>query len=109
MENTEIIYKIEYQSEAEADLKDIAFYYHQTAGTDIAKTNIERILNSIDGLEHIPYRCPVCDFSPNIRKLTVPKLPYLVFFKVVGDTVHILNIFNAKRNPRLLELKYQDQ
>lgn len=109
MENTEIIYKIEYQSEAEADLKDIAFYYHQTAGTEIAKTNIERILNSIDGLEHMPYRCPVCDFSPNIRKLTVPKLPYLVFFKVVGDTVHILNIFNARRNPRLLELKYQDQ
>lgn len=109
MENIEIIYKIEYQSEAEADLKDIAFYYHQTAGAEIAQRNVERILNSIDGLEQMPHRCPICDFSPNVRKLTVPKLPYLVFFKVVGDTVHILNIFNAKRNPRLLELKYQDQ
>lgn len=109
MENTEIIYKIEYQSEAEADLKDIAFYYHQTAGAEVAKNNIERILNSIDGLEQMPYRCPVCDFSPNVRKLIVPKLPYLVFFKVVGDTVHILNVYSSKRNQRLLELKYQDQ
>ena len=109
MENTEIIYKIEYQSEAEADLKDIAFYYHQTAGSEIAKTNIERILNSIDGLEYMPYRCPVCDFSPNVRRLVVPKSPYLVFFKVVGDTVHILNVYNSKRDQKLLKLKYQDQ
>lgn len=109
MENIEIIYQIEYQSEAEADLKDIAFYYHQTAGAEIAKKNIERILNSIDGLDQMPYRCLVCDFSPNIRKLTVPQLPYLVFFKVVDNTVYILNIYNAKCNPKRLELKYKDQ
>lgn len=103
------IYKIEYQHEAEIDLKDIASYYHQTAGLEVAKKNIGRILDSIDGLEQMPYRCPICDFSPNVRKLVIPKLPYLVFFKVVGDTVHILNVYSSKRNQRLLALKYKDQ
>lgn len=108
MENIEN-YKIEYQSEAEADLKDIAFYYHQSAGVEVAKKNIERILSSIDGLEKMPYRCPLTSFSQTIHKLTVPNLPYLVFYKVVGDTVHILNIFHAKRNPNWFKMKLKDQ
>lgn len=108
MEQINKIYQIHYQSEAQDDLKEIALYYTQVADFEVAKRNIGRILDSIDGLEIMPYRCPVSDFSPNIRKLVVPKLPYLVFFKIINDVVYVLNIYSAKRNPKLLELKYKD-
>lgn len=107
--NNKITYTIEYQNEAQADLQDIASYYNEVAGLMVANQNIERILNSIDGLHQLPHRCPLASFSQTIHKLTVPNLPYLVFYKVVGDKVHILNIFHAKHDPKWFKMKLKNQ
>lgn len=103
-----MIYQVLWQSEAEADLKEIAFYYHQVGGLELAERNIDRILASIDGLQSMPERCQVSDFSGNIRKLSVYKMPYVVFFKIIDDKVYLLNIFNTRRSQKILEDKYQN-
>lgn len=103
LEDFEIFYQILWQTEAEEDLKEIATYYREVGGLELAKKNLDRILNSIDGLQKMPSRCQVSDFSPNIRKLTVVNLPYLVFFKIIGDKVYILRIYNAKRSQKTLQ------
>lgn len=108
MNDIETTYKILYQLEAEEDLKEIANYYQQTGSEEIAERNIDRILNSIDSLEKMPHRCQTSDFSENIRKLSVPNLPYIVFFKIIGENVYILNIFNAKRSQKILQSKYKN-
>ncbi|WP_373784653.1 type II toxin-antitoxin system RelE/ParE family toxin [Kaistella sp.] len=108
MNDTETIYKIFYQFEAEEDLKEIANYYQYAGGEDIAEMNIDRILNSIDSLEKMPFRCSTSDFSKNIRKLNVPNLPYIVFFKIIGENVYVLNIFHTKRSQKILQRKYQN-
>lgn len=100
MENQEFNYIICFQEEAKEDLKEIIAYYKETAGNEVANSNLDRILNSIDGLSLFPNRCPLCHFSSEIRKLVVIGLPYLVFFKVIENRVYILNIFHSKRNPR---------
>lgn len=102
-EPSELVYKIFFQNEAKADLNEIGLYYAQFGGEAVAEINLDRILNSIDGLQKMPNRCPACDFSPNIKKLTVVGLPFLVFFKIIGDAVHILRIYNAKRNQKILQ------
>lgn len=103
LEDFEIFYQILWQTEAEEDLKEIATYYREVGGLELAKKNLDRILNSIDGLQKMPSRCQVSDFSPNIHKLTVVNLPYLVFFKIIGDKVYILRIYNAKRSQKTLQ------
>lgn len=108
MKDIEITYKILYQVEAEEDLKEIANYYQIVGSEELAERNLDRILNSIDSLEKMPYRCQVSDFSDSIHKLTVPNLPYLVFFKIIGENVYILNIFNAKRSQKILQSKYKN-
>ncbi len=107
MENSEITYEISYQIEAQEDLKEIIAYYDEIAGFEVAENNLNRILNSIDGLSFMPQKCPVLGFSKEIRKLSVVDLPYLVFFKIIEHKVIILNIFHSSRNPKLIAQQLQ--
>lgn len=107
MNDIDITYNIFYQLEAQEDLKEIANYYKLTGGLEVAEKNIDRILNSIDSLEKLPSRCQVSDFYKNIRKLVIPNLPYLVFFKIVGENVYILNIFNTNKDQKILQSKFK--
>lgn len=103
LENFETSYQILWQDEAQEDLKEIATYYREAGGLELTEKNLDRILNSIDGLKKMPERCQISSFSPNIRRLTVVNLPYLVFFKIIGDKVYILRIFSAKRSPKTIQ------
>ncbi len=108
MENNEITYEIFYQTEAEEDLKEIVAYYHENASFEVAKNNLNRILDSIKGLSFMPKKCPVSDFSKEIRKLSVVDLPYLVFFKVIENRVIILNIFHSSRSPKFIASRFKN-
>lgn len=100
MQDNEITYEIYYQIEAQEDLKEIVAYYHEIAGFSVADNNLNRILNSIDGLSFMPQKCPISSFSKEIRKLSVVDLPFLVFFKIMENKVVVLNIVHSSRNPK---------
>lgn len=101
-------YTITLEIEAELALKEIFQYYIDVANYEIADSNMSVIEAAINALEFMPNRCPISDFSPNIRKLVVPKLPYLVFYTVKNDEVIILNIFHERRDQNILSSKYQN-
>jgi toxin ParE1/3/4 len=37
---------------------------------------------------------------PRIRRAVVPKFPYLVFYTVEGDVIHVLSVWHQRANPK---------
>ncbi len=101
-------YKISYEEEALQALEDIAFYFAQQNEYLVGKNIIERIKVSIDSLKIMPNRCVNSNFSPNVKKLSIPKLPYIAYFSIKNDTVYIMEILHGSRNQDYLYLKYKD-
>lgn len=101
-------YKIIYEKEAIEDLEEIAFYFASIEREDLQESIIRRIEASIQTLDYMPERNPLCDFSDKVRRLVVTNLPYLVFYRVKACNVHILNVLHGKRSQNFLQEKYQD-
>lgn len=99
-------YIVTLEIEAELAIRDIFQHYVDVAGYEIADRNITMIEHAINTLDIMPNRCPVSDFSPNVRKLVMPKLPYLIFYTILDFEVVILDVVHAKRDQNLLFLKY---
>jgi plasmid stabilization system protein ParE len=59
---------------------------------------IDRIDAAVDSLSAMPLRFPATDYDPTIRKMTVPGLPYIVFYRVAGEDVFIAEVFHTSRD-----------
>ena len=58
---------------------------------------LRRILDAMDSLAEFPERHPAWQYDKSLRMMPVEK--YLVFYRVVGDTVRIVHIRYAGRMP----------
>lgn len=101
-------YQVTIELEAELSIGEIYQHYQEVAGQEIAERNLEILELAINSLNKLPTRCPISDFSPHIRKMVVPKLPYLIFYTIKDDEVIVMEVFNAKKDQRILSLKYQE-
>lgn len=101
-------YTITLEEEAEISIREIFQHYIDVADYNVADENIKIIENAINALDTMPNRCPVSEFSQKVRKLVIPKLPYLVFYMVKDFEVVILEVFHAKRDQNILFLKYKN-
>lgn len=101
------MYSIYQQPEVNDALQHILFYYIDTAGYDVALDISIKIEASINSLSHMPKKCQVSDFSKNIRKLSIPNLPYIVYFTIEDNQVIILEIIHGSRNQDFLFEKYK--
>lgn len=99
-------YIITLEIEAEIAIQDIFQYYIDVADYETADRNITMIEHAINALDTMPNRCPVSDFSPNVRKLVMPKLPYLIFYTIRNFEVVVLDVIHAKRDQNFLFSKY---
>ncbi|WP_114801203.1 type II toxin-antitoxin system RelE/ParE family toxin [Moraxella canis] len=90
-------YTIAISDDAKQALMSLYEYYVDVASYIMAEANITAIQEAISSLEYFPERCPMADFSPNIRKMVVPKLPFLVYYTIIEDTVHILEVLDGRR------------
>lgn len=102
-----MIYSIYQQLEAREALQNILFYYIDTAGYEVALDISVRIEASINGLTYMPKKCQVSDFSRNIRKLSIPNLPYIVYFTIEEHQVIILEVIHGSKNQEYLFEKYK--
>lgn len=102
-------YKIIYEPEAEKALEQISCYYIDQVGYELASNIIETITEAINSLQTMPNRCQKSDFSENVHRLVLPKLPYLVYFCIleISQEVVILEILHGKRDQRFLQTKYE--
>ena len=102
-------YRIVYEAQALNSLDEIAWYYTTTAGYAVADNNLQKIFTSINSLDTMPMRCPVADFSPHIHKFVIIGLPYIAFFTLRGDCVHILDVFHTRQSQDIWYTRYQQQ
>ncbi len=98
-------YAIAISDDAKQALMSLYEYYVDVASYIVAEANITAIQEAISSLEYFPERCPMADFSPNIRKMVVPKLPFLVYYTIIEDTVHILEVLDGRRDLAFLKQK----
>ena len=74
-----------------------------------ARNNFRKqLMSSIDILRQSPFAFPKSEFHPEVRKPVVSKQS-TVFYKVSGDIVFIITIFDNRQDPDQMEselLKY---
>jgi len=93
--------RVRYTPRAFAD-REAIFDYLEKRTSQGARTVERAIENSIQRLELFPYSAPATN-EPSIRELIVPRLPYKVYYRVVGEEVWIVHIRHAARRPWLRE------
>jgi len=93
--------RIRYAPRAFAD-REAIFDYLEERTPQSARTVERAIENSLRRLELFPFSAPATN-EPGIRELIVPRLPYKVYYRVVGEEVWIVHIRHAARRPWLRE------
>jgi toxin ParE1/3/4 len=89
--------RIRYAPRAFAD-REAIFDYLEKRSPQGARTVEQAIETSIRRLESFPFSAPATD-EPGVRELIVPRLPYKVYYRVMGDEVWIVHIRHAARRP----------
>ena len=89
--------KVRYTPRAIADLDSVFLYIDQRspAGAIQVKNRIQQL---IGGLTEFPLAGRETGFR-NMRVLIAGRFPYLIFYRVVGDEVHVVHIRHAARKP----------
>jgi len=83
---------------------DLAWFrtYYCTVFTEGAAAAHRHFAKAIDNLADSPYIGRSIGLE-DIRKLSVPKTPFAVFYQVVEDRIEIIRIWDQRADPELLE------
>lgn len=87
---------------AELDVKDVVSYYEQIS-EQITKTIILHIIESVEKLVDFPEIGIVSEQDSRLRKLIVTKYNYVVVYKVDGDDIKIVQVFDTRQDPDKLK------
>lgn len=91
-------YSIEVSDEAESDFDNSYKYYFEESPI-IANAFYQQINISFESIKKTPYSFPVV--YKNVRKFTVKKFPFLIYFQVEEYVVKVIAIFHSSRNPEI--------
>lgn len=93
--------EIVWTDEAIDDLAAIVAYYYAEASPRTAEAVRRRIVEQVEGLPPFPERIRQSERVAGARELVVKRLPYIVFVKVLADSVVVLNVVHtARKFPR---------
>jgi toxin ParE1/3/4 len=93
--------RVRYTPRAFAD-REAIFDYLEKRTPQGARTVEFALESSIQRLELFPYSAPATN-EPGIRELIVPRLPYKVYYRVVGEEIWIVHVRHAARRQWLRE------
>lgn len=87
--------RVRYTPRARTDLKDIYDYItqHNPRGARRVKARIKKTAASLGTLPGMGRQSP----RPNVRMIGVPRYPYVIYYRIVGDEVQIIHIRHAAR------------
>ncbi|MCI0693659.1 type II toxin-antitoxin system RelE/ParE family toxin [candidate division KSB1 bacterium] len=92
-------YKIFIRPEAEIDLNEAYFWYEsQKAG--LGKELVFQIDTCIASIQRNPFSYPF-KYKKVVRGALVHRFPYSVFYVVEQQTIVVIAVFHAKRDPRV--------
>ena len=89
--------RIFWADEALDDFEEILAWYAREAGPRAAIAVQRRIVFDLEALAPFPERIRASERVPGTRELVVGKLPYIVFVKIVGDALVVLNVVHTRR------------
>ena len=89
--------KLRYTPRAAADLERIVSYVAQRSPTG-ARNVRERVDAALQRLVAHPMSAPATS-HPEIRVCFVGRYPYMIFYRVRGDEIHIVHIRHTARRP----------
>jgi toxin ParE1/3/4 len=88
--------QLQWTEAAEQDLEQINAYYTEQAGSRIAAGNVLAIISNANTLLEMPNRSRP-GRVPNTRELVLQDLPFLLPYRVAGDSIQILRVFHTAR------------
>jgi len=89
--------RIVWTAEALDDFENILAYYYERTWTATAEAIEKRIIARIEGLRDFPEKIRASNRIPGARELVIPRLPYIVFVRIVDDAIQVLNIVHTAR------------
>ncbi len=90
---------------AEMDLlESITFYTEQRE--NLGKEFYETVVDSFERIKDNPGQFP--KEYKEMRKVSINRFPFMVFFVVNDDIGYILGIFHSSRNPKIMKTRYKN-
>lgn len=89
--------RILWTDEALDDLAEIVAYYYAEVSPRTAESVEHRIVEQIEGLLPFPERIRKSDRITGTHELVVHRLPYIVFVKLLPDSIVVLNVVHTAR------------
>jgi len=83
---------------ASFDLSSIADYYETAATPALADKLIQQIVRSASALTENPHLGRPSESVDGIHEFHVPRLPYLLPYRVVDDRIEILRVFHEAQD-----------
>ncbi len=80
--------------QARHDLKSIRRYYTEVANKAAADHRVQNIVHAAEHLLDHPFLGHPSERAEGVHELQVGKLPYVLPYRVVGDSVEILCVFD---------------
>ena len=88
--------RIDWSTRALADLETIAEWITQDRGLNTANRVATAIVDAVETLAYLPYRGRQ-GRRQHTRELVMPRLPYLVIYRVHTDCVVILAVLHGSQ------------
>ena len=88
--------RIEWSAHAVADLETISAYIEQDRSLETANRVARTIYEAVQSLRTLPHRGRAGRIE-NTCELVLPRLPYLVVYRVYENRVLILNVVHGAR------------
>ena len=90
--------KIVWLQLAQRDLRSISAYYESAASKELADRLMQRIVHCASRLIENPYIGGPSESIDGVHEIQVPRLPYLIPYRVVADRVEILRVFHESQD-----------
>jgi len=98
-------YSIEISDEAECDF-DNSYNYYFEHSPKVADDFFQRISISFENIKTIPFSFP--EVYKNVRKFTVKKFPFVIYFQVEEYAIKVIAIFHTSRNPEIWNVRVDE-
>jgi plasmid stabilization system protein ParE len=77
--------------------KNIFDYYSREAGQPVAAKLVQRIVRSAEILIDFPRLGKSSQYAAEVRELQVPRLPFLLPYRLKDNRIEILTVFDQRR------------
>ena len=91
-------------AEAEEDLQQSHDYYERQ-GTGLGRRFLNDVRRSLDVLEEMP--TIFGEIVPGVRFHMADPFQQVVYYVVLGDTVHVIGVIHAKRDPNIWKERWR--